>query len=181
MAYFFVEKILEICISTKGNDYSVSFTIMLFCFLSVLFPLDLSYICVAFDFGNFRGLVWWITYFQKFRLSQSILWCFFQTWKNEEVSKSNTSPNKVKSCSNQDKGHLQTGINWSNIWQVSMNYGGEWIYSMVACWAANRYLLCSINHPNNFFWQNTRPANIRKLFFSYSKTWRNYKFAWNSW
>ena len=27
---------------------------------------------------------------------------------------------------------------------------------------------------------NTLPANIRKLFFSWNKTWRNYKFAWNS-
>ena len=34
------------------------------------------------------------------------------------------------------------------------------------------------------FWQNTLPANIRKLVFSWNKrdgiTWRNYKFAWNS-
>ena len=31
------------------------------------------------------------------------------------------------------------------------------------------------------FWQNTLPANIRKWVFSRNKTWRNYKFAWNSW
>ena len=30
------------------------------------------------------------------------------------------------------------------------------------------------------FWQNTLPANIRKWVFSWTKTWRNYKFAWNS-
>ena len=35
------------------------------------------------------------------------------------------------------------------------------------------------------FWQNTVPANIRKWVFSWNQhdgiTWRNYKFAWNSW
>ena len=35
------------------------------------------------------------------------------------------------------------------------------------------------------FGQNTLPANIRKWVFSWNKrdgiTWRNYKFAWNSW
>ena len=30
------------------------------------------------------------------------------------------------------------------------------------------------------FWQNPLPANFRKWVFPWNKTWRNYKFAWNS-
>ena len=68
-------------------------------------------------------------------------------------------------------------------WATSDAWGRPWEMAESLLWWVKNRPLCNGNNLSlpYHIWQNSLPANMGKFVFSQNKTWRNYKFAWNSW
>ena len=122
--------------------------------------------------------------------------CWIQTcWLSEEnwiwwMIWTLARKKKEENCNIGSQRVLILGVDNLVPWEGLWIFLGEGIFLLnSSTWIPCKLVIPSrfISWKNSFltalimFWQNPLPVNFRKWVFSWNKTLRNYKFAWNSW